>query len=247
MKKIIFEIALTCMVLAFSFNAIADNLISQADAICNIFNLSNLKKSIEMYKTVLKSDPNNYEVCWKYAKACRDYGIQSKCMMMDGWKDVCVIYGKEGMTYAENAIALSPEKVEGHYYYGLCVGVYADGVGILTAVKENLKKKTQRGLEKAYALDKMYNEGGPILALGRFWSVIPWPLKNKDKALKYLREYQNTPYFSVVLKGRIYLAELLMDIGGDENEIEAKKWASQIALSDVEYYRTMAEKLLVEF
>ena len=43
------------------------------------------------------------------------------------------------MHYAQKAIDLEPNKPEGYYYYGLSVGIYADGVSVLTALREGLK------------------------------------------------------------------------------------------------------------
>ena len=103
--------------------------------------------------------------------------------------------GKKGMGYAQKAIDMQPDKPNGYYWYGVNVGIYSDGVSILTALKEGLKDKTQNSFEKAYQLDKMYEEAGAILALGRFWYVLPWPLNDKELSEKYYREYQKNPIF----------------------------------------------------
>ena len=139
-----------------------------------------------------------------------------------------------------------PNKPEGFYYYGLSVGIYSDGVSILTALAEGLKNKTQNGFEKAYELDKMYDEAGPILALGRFWAVVPWPFKDKKKALKLYREYQGTQYFAGKGEGKVYLAELLLALGGKENKSEAKALLEKVAQSDETYFRDWANRLLRE-
>jgi hypothetical protein len=68
--------------------------------------------------------------------------------------------------------------------------VSSDGVSVFTALKEGLKDKTQTSFEKTYAIDKMYKEGGPMISLGRFWAVLPWPMRDREKSLQYYREYQ---------------------------------------------------------
>ncbi len=70
-------------------------------------------------------------------------------------------------------------------------------MSIFTALKEGLKDKTQTSFETAYGIDKNFNKGGPILSLGRFWAVLPWPLKDKKKSLEYYREFQTTPFFTI--------------------------------------------------
>jgi len=89
----------------------------------------------------------------------------------------------------KKAKELEPEKIEGHYYYGLSAGTYSDGISILKALKEGLKKSTEKAFETAYAMDKMYEDGGPMLCLGRFWHQLPFPFKNKKRAEKYLAEH----------------------------------------------------------
>ena len=105
----------------------------------------------------------------------------------------------------------------------------------------------QNSFEKVYALDKMYEDAAAILALGRFWTVIPWPLRDYDKAIKYLREYQATQYFNKPPPdGPIFLAELLLKIGGDKNKAEAKTLLDAAAKSNEKYYSDWAKRLLKE-
>jgi hypothetical protein len=77
------------------------------------------------------------------------------------------------MKYGDKAIALNPNGIEGNFWYGLSVGNYSDSVSVITALKEGLKDKTQKSFEKSYQVNKMYNYGGPIKALDRFWFVLP--------------------------------------------------------------------------
>ena len=126
------------------------------------------------------------------------------------------------------------------------MGIYSDGVSILTALREGLKDKTQSGFEKAYGLDKMYDEAGPVLSLGRFWAVVPWPFRDKKKALEYYREYQKTPYFDVKPDAQIYLAELLLKMRGKGNKEEAKDLLTKAARSSEKYFSDWAEGLLAK-
>jgi hypothetical protein len=147
------------------------------------------------------------------------------------------------MQYAKKAIELKPERPEGYYYYGLNVGIYSDGVSILTALSEGLKDKTQQSFEKAYAINKMYKDGGPMLSLGRFWAVLPWPLRDRKKALAYYREYQQTPYFANNTEAQLFLAELLIQMGGDANKTEAKGYVEKGLQSEDPYFKNWAQQL----
>jgi hypothetical protein len=219
--------------------------LSEADTLYNQGGMKNFKRSIELYLKALGSTPDNYKTKWKCARAYREYGKEAKRQRIEGWKEICAKHGKEGMKYAQSAMEQEPNKPEGFYYYGLSVGIYSDGVSILTALAEGLKNKTQNGFEKAYELDKMYDEAGPILALGRFWAVVPWPFKNNKKALKFYREYQKTQYFAEKDEGKIYLAELLLDLRGKENKAEAKALLEEVVQSDEKYFRDWAKRLLL--
>ena len=143
------------------------------------------------------------------------------------------------MELGEKAMALQPDAIEGHFWYGCSVGNYSDGVSVVTALREGLKNKTQQGLEKSYELDKSYKDGGPIKALGRFWFVLPWPLADKDKALKLLREHQNM--FPDDEEGQVFLAEVLID---RKEKVEAKNLLEKAAKSDRAYYAKWAQRLL---
>jgi tetratricopeptide (TPR) repeat protein len=246
MKRLLFWCALFSF-LAFiiqPLDLLAEDYLSEADRIYEKGGGENYKRSIDVYLKALKENPHDYEANWKCARACREYGEAIKRQAVEGWKKACARYGKEGMKYAEKAIEQQPGRPDGHYYYGLNVGIYSDGVSILTALAEGLKNKTQKSLEKAYELDKMYNEAGAMLSIGRFWAVVPWPYKDRKKALKFYREYQQTRYFHEKAEGKLYLAEVLLELKGEKNKEEAKDLLKKALESDEKYFAEWAERLL---
>ena len=239
MKKIVLVSALIGM-LVMPALIMAQNTVEEAKALLEQKNdLDAYKKAVEICLDVAGSQPENYEANWMAAKSLRFYADEAKKQQIEGWKDICKEYGKKGMGYAEKAIELDSTKVEGHFWYGCCVGTYSDGVSIITALKEGLKDKTQKGFETAYAIDKMYNEAGPVLAIGRFWSVLPWPLKDKKKALEYIEEFQQ--YFPDKAEGQVYLGEAYLDV---KEKDKAKAVLHKAAASDENYYRDWAARLL---
>jgi tetratricopeptide (TPR) repeat protein len=222
----------------------ATDYVTEADKLFDQGGLENFKQAIELYQKALVENPNSYEANWKCARAYREYGYAAKTQKIEGWKDICAKYGKEGMQYAQKAIELEPEKPDGYYYYGLNVGIYSDGVSIFTALSEGLKDKTQSSFEKTYNIDKMYKEGGPMIALGRFWQVLPWPMRDRKQSLQYYREYQATPYFADNMEVHVYLGELLIQVGGDKNKSEAKGYLEKAAQSGDPYFSDQALELL---
>ncbi|MEA2102689.1 MAG: hypothetical protein U9P80_08990 [Thermodesulfobacteriota bacterium] len=230
-------------VLLLPLGLMAQGGISEADALYDKGGLENFKKATGIYETVLEKTPDSYEAAWKAARAFREYGNQAKEDNVTGWKDICKNYGKKGMETAKKAIDIDSTRVEGHFYYGLSVGVYSDGVSILTALKEGLKNKTQDGFERAYAIDKRFEDCGPIIALGRFWQVLPWPLNDKKDSLKYYREAQQYQPDNPELL--YFLSELLLDMRRKHKK-EAMGLLEKVSASDDAYFSGKAKKLLAE-
>ena len=234
------------LVIIFPFSLLAADYVAEADSAYARGGLEGYKQAIELYEKALAENPDSYEANWKCSRAYREYGNEAKSQKVEGWKDICAKYGKSGMQYAQKAIELEPDKADGQYYYGLNVGIYSDGVSIFTALAEGLKGKTQTSFEKSYEINRMYKEAGPMLSLGRFWAVLPWPLHDRKKSLKYYREYQATEYFADNFEAYVYLGELLIQMGGDENKAEAKGLLEKATKSDDPYFRDQAKELLAK-
>jgi len=234
---------LVALIFLLPVNLLAQNNIAEADKLFDQAGLENYQKAIAFYEKALAENPNDYEANWKCARAYREYGDEAEKKGVEGWKDICARYGKAGMQYAAKAIELEPDRPEGHYYYGLSVGIYADGVSIFTALSEGLKDKTQSSFEKTYQINKMYKDGGPMISLGRFWQVLPWPMRDRKKSLEYYREYQQTQFFATNTEAQLFLAELLIDMGGDQNKAEAREYVEKAMQSDDTYFRDWAADL----
>jgi hypothetical protein len=218
-----------------------------AEALIKKGGLENRKKALDISLEVVKTNPESYRANWMAARACREYANTVKREERPGWEDVCREYGKKGMNFAEKATQLNPDGVEGYYWYGTNVGIYSDGTGILTALREGLKDKTQNNFEKAYNIDKMYQKGGPIIALGRFWYVLPWPMNDKSKSMEYFREFQGTEFYGDpdTVEFNVYFAELLMD--SRRTRDEARELLLQVPkLSDDPYWNKKANELLAK-
>jgi len=219
----------------------APDSLAQADALYGRGDLASMQGSLALYDLAATARPDDYDAQWKAARAHREYANKAKEQQVAGWTHLCAEQGKIAMAQASAAIKLQPDRAPAHLWYGSAVATYADGVSLITALSEGLKDKTQRAFERAYQLDKHYNEAGPVLALGRFWSVLPWPLKDNKKALKFLREFQQL--FPAKPEGQAYLAEVLIDEGGAANEADATTLLDQLDRCGVPYYQERAKEL----
>ena len=223
---------------------------AQAQALIDKGGVDNCKQALDMCLSLVQKEPGSFQANWMAAQACREYGLAVKKSEKKGWEGVCKEYGKKGMAFAEKAIAMDPAKAQGYYWYGMSVGIYSDGVSILTALKEGLKDKTQNNLETAYKIDKAYDKYGSVAALGRFWQVLPWPLNDTDKSIEYYREFQKTKSYDDpdTVEVKIYLAEILKESG--KTKEEAKDLLTQsVKITDASgdrYWNKRAKELLAD-
>jgi len=239
MKKYFLFLFILTLLAVFSFLSFANDTIEQADVLFEKGDMASILESIPLYIQAVEANPDNYEANWKCARAHREYADHALEGEHEGWKDICKEYGKKGMEYAEKAKELDPEKIEGHYYFGLSAGTYSDGVSIIKALKEGLKGKTQDAFYEAYDINKMYDIGGPMLAIGRFWHTLPFPLRNKKRAEKYFKEHHE--YFPNDPEGLVYYAELLID---RRKKKEAKPLLEMAIAGDEPFYIKRAKELL---
>jgi tetratricopeptide (TPR) repeat protein len=135
--------------------------------------MAQLKATAEAAVKAAAAAPGDYAANWMAAQACRKYGDEMVSTEFEGWKTLAKAAARDGMKYGETATKLNTGGIEGWYWYGLNVGTYSDCVSIVSALTEGLKGKTQKAFETAYSLDKNYDNGGPMLSLGRFWQVLP--------------------------------------------------------------------------
>ncbi|MCK7469049.1 MAG: hypothetical protein MZU91_13570 [Desulfosudis oleivorans] len=134
--------------------------------------------------------------------------------MSADWKKICAEHGKAGMQYAQKAIDLQPDKPDGYYYYGVNVGIYSDGVSIVTALAEGLEgqdpKQLREGLRDRQELPAGRADAHPW---ARFWSVLPLAAARPPAGLDYFREYQKAGFFDANIEAHLVLSELLIQNG----------------------------------
>ena len=82
-----------------------------------------------------------------------------------------------------------------------------------------------------------------MISLGRFWAVLPWPMRDREKSLQYYREYQTTPWFATNTEVQLFLAELLIQMGGKQKKAEAKGYVEKALQSNDPYFRDWAKDL----
>jgi hypothetical protein len=146
--------------------------------------------------------------------------------------------GKIGWDYAERAIALAPQRPEGHYWAAVDIGSYALGLGVIKALSIGLEGKFKERLGRAEQLAPGYNFGGVGVAWGRFYEKLPWPKRDRAKAEQQLRKVL-TQVNPNNLRARVYLADTLAQ---DGRAAEALRLLDEVAAAPVGKYDAPEER-----
>ena len=162
----------------------------------------------QLLKAQLATDPGDFEANWRLASL-----LNWQANATQG--DLKASLGKGAQEAGDKAILARPDDVRGHYHSGVGVGLYSEGVGILTALSQGLEGKFRDRLQAALRIDKDYLDGQPQVVWGRYFFKLPWPKRDVDESVKVLTaavaSHPNN------WRAKIYLADSLADQGkGDE-------------------------------
>jgi len=138
-------------------------------------------RTIQRLEAACAKDPDSYELHWALGRALYWEANQAPINQSAG-------IARRGWEAANRAVTLDPSRVEGHYWAAVNVGQWSDVVGIPRAIALGLTDKFEVPAKAAYAIDPSYDRGGPARVLGRFYTTIPWPFRDLDKAATYLDE-----------------------------------------------------------
>jgi tetratricopeptide (TPR) repeat protein len=166
-------------------------------------------KTIALFEKVLALDPDNYGALWKIARSY--FFIGDALPETEEFKNQHKECGEKGMFYAKRAVAVNPKGVEGHYYSGLSIAQYSIGISIVKALIKGLGPEYEKHIGKAIELNKLYDNAGPLRAMGRYWYRLPWPKRNIDKSIDYLKEAE--AFAPLSIRGRVYLSESCIKAG----------------------------------
>jgi hypothetical protein len=119
--------------------------------------------------------------------------------------------GKLAWEAGDKAIAAKPDDVRGHYFAGTGIGLYSEGVGILTALSQGLEGKFRDRLQAALKSDKDFLDGGPQVVWGRYFFKLPWPKRDVGESIKVLSAA--VAQHPGNLRAKLYLADSLADDG----------------------------------
>ncbi len=189
----------------------------QYDTFWKIRDQAGAEKLIEqLLLQQLAADPRSFEANWRLAAL---YNWEA-----DGKEaDEKAALGKKAWDAGDKAVAANPNDVHGQYNAGVAIGLYSEGVGIITALSQGLEGKFRDRIQAALRLDKDYLDGAPQVVWGRYFFKLPWPKRNVDEATRVLAQAVASHPHN--LRAKLYLADCYAD--GDKVD-EGKKLVQQV-------------------
>ncbi|HEY3354058.1 MAG TPA: hypothetical protein VGQ83_12470 [Polyangia bacterium] len=161
-------------------------------------------EAISLYEQALVADPRSYDALWRLGRAFSALsGATDKAQRRD--------YGARGLVYAEQAMRLAPDRIEGCYYAATSLGLYASGLGVIRAVREHIQKRFLKLIHRAMTLDPVFDNAAPLMVYGRYFYELPWPLRDLDQSLRYLNDARRRG--PAKIRTVLYLADTLLAKG----------------------------------
>jgi len=187
----------------FVFSQSADDLVVQADELLlSLADMKTAKDILAKYETAAETIENKYDVNWKMSRIFYHIGIHTADK-----KEQQEIF-TNAIALAEKAIALEPEKPDGHYWLAVNNGKFGESKGVMKSL--GLVKPIKESLNKVIKLDRSYEEGGADRVLGRVFFKVPGIAGgDKDESLRRLLksiEYGPNDPVTLLYLGETYLA-----------------------------------------
>jgi hypothetical protein len=171
-----------------------------------------------MAKAQLATDPASFEGNWRRASLL----VWQADGAADG-SELKAALGKLAWEAADKAVAARPDDVRGHYFGGTGIGLYSEGVGILTALSQGLEGKFRDRIQSALKIDKDFLDGAPQVVWGRYFFKLPWPKRDVAQSIRVLSAA--VEQHPKNLRAKLYLADSLAE---DGKGAEAKKLAQEV-------------------
>jgi tetratricopeptide (TPR) repeat protein len=154
-----------------------------------------------LWAAALAANPRDFDAAWKLARA--DYWLGGHVPE----KERRAMY-EQGIEAGRKAVALHPDRPDGHFWIGANMGALAESFGMRQGMKYRSQIKEE--LETVRRLAPGYLEGSADRALGRWYYKVPRLFGGSQKlAESHLRA--SLTYDPASTSSHFFLAELLLD------------------------------------
>jgi tetratricopeptide (TPR) repeat protein len=163
---------------------------------------------------MVAADPRNLDAAWKLARA--DYWLGGHAPEAERRR-----FLEQGIDAGRKAVALQPNRPEGHFWIAANMGALAESFGLRQGLK--YRKPIKEELETVLRLDPRFQQGSADRALGRWYFKVPSLFGGSHKdAEAHLRA--SLTYNPNSTASHFFLAEVLLDDGRkDEARGELQK------------------------
>ena len=162
-----------------------------------------VKESVEALAK-LKGGDARYEVQWRLSRALFFMGQEADSVAAKR------LLHKTAIEAGERAVALDPARVEGRFWLGVNLALFAECAGGIKGALALLRARKE--LQRAAAISEDYHGAGPLRVLGRLHHKAPRLLGGSRKQSRRYFDHalEVAPENSVTL---IYASELAIDCG----------------------------------
>ena len=177
-------------------------------------NVQNAKRAANLWAAELSSNPKSFDAAWKLARA--DYWLGGHAPESERRA-----FLEHGIDAGRKAVAMAPERPEGHFWIAANMGALAESFGLRAGVR--YRKPIKDELETVLRLDAAFQQGSADRALGRWYFKVPRLFGGSHKrAEEHLRA--SLKYNADDVASHFFLAEVLLDDGRkDEARAELHK------------------------
>jgi tetratricopeptide (TPR) repeat protein len=165
--------------------------------------LAPARLAVESWADRLRRSPSDFEAAWKAARGRYWLGEHDA-------ENLRRRHLETGIGEADRAIALHPDRPEGHFWRAANMGALAESFGFRQGLK--YRKAIRESLERVIAIDPAYLDGAGDRALGRWYHKVPGLFGgSEERSVEHLRRALTYNPHSTVT--HYFLAETLLDMG----------------------------------
>lgn len=165
--------------------------------------LADARQAADIWAQRLAANPRDFESAWKLARARYWLGGQ----VPEAERKALL---EAGIAAARSAVAVQPERPEGHFWIAANMGALAESFGLRQGLKYRNDIKTE--LLTVLRLDPAFQQGSADRALGRWYYKVPGMFGgSKERSEEHLR--RSLTYGPNSSASHFFLAETLLDRG----------------------------------
>jgi tetratricopeptide (TPR) repeat protein len=203
--------------------------------------LSKAREAAQIWADRRAQNPRDFDAAWKLARA--RYWLGGHAPEAERKKLL-----EDGVAAARTAVALEPNKPDGHFWLAANMGALAESFGLRQGLK--YRGEIRKELETVLQIDPAFQQGSADRALGRWYNKVPGLFggSNKESEAPLRKALTFNPQSTATL---YFLAETLQDEG---KKAESKEMLDRVIAAPLDpdwapedrEFKQKAEKLLKE-